>query len=68
MQTFAIMQQGKIVDLVPEIAIQAAKNSIEHKLPMADSIVFTTAQFYDAVIWTQDVDFKRLPGVKYFSK
>lgn len=68
LQSFALMQQGKIIELSQEIAIQAAKNSIDHKLPMADSIILTTAQFFDAALWTLDVDFKNIPGVKYFSK
>ncbi|MBN2012597.1 hypothetical protein JW960_24930 [candidate division KSB1 bacterium] len=51
-----------------EISMQAAKNSIDYKLPMADSIIFTTASINNAMIWTQDIDFKNLPDVKYFPK
>lgn len=68
LQVIAIMQQCRIIELTPRIALQAAKNSIDYKLPMADSIIFTTAQLFNATIWTQDVDFKDLPNVKYFSK
>lgn len=68
LQVIAIMQQCRIVELTPRIALQAAKISIDYKLPMADSIIFTTAQLFNATIWTQDVDFKDLPNVKYFSK
>jgi predicted nucleic acid-binding protein len=35
---------------------------------MADAIILATAQEYDAVIWTQDADFKDIEGVKYFPK
>jgi predicted nucleic acid-binding protein len=35
---------------------------------MADSIILATAQAFDATIWTQDSDFKNIPGVKFFSK
>jgi predicted nucleic acid-binding protein len=35
---------------------------------MADSIILATAWQFDATIWTFDVDFKDLPGVKYFPK
>ena len=66
LQAVALMKQGNIVDLSFEISIQAAKFSIDNKIPMADSIVYTTGQKYNAVIWTQDDDFKNLPGVKYF--
>ena len=51
--------------MTTEIAIQAAKNSIDYKLPMADSIILSTAQKYNALLWTQDVDFKGIAKVKY---
>jgi len=51
-----------------ELAIQAAKLSIDYKVPMADSIIIATARRYDATIWTQDEDFERLSGVNYFKK
>jgi len=68
LQTIALMKQGKVVDLTPEIAIQAAKTSLEYHIPMADSIILTTARFYEATVWTQDDDFEGMSGVKYFSK
>lgn len=34
---------------------------------LADSIIFATAQKYNATIWIQDNDFQGLPNVKYFS-
>lgn len=68
LQAIALMQQGKIINLTSEIAIQSAKNSRDYKLPMADSIILTTAQLYDAIIWTQDIDFRNIDRVKYFAK
>ncbi len=68
MQAIAVMQRGKIIELTSEIAIQAAKISFKNKLPMADSIILTTAQNYNATIWTQDSDFKDFHGVKYLQK
>lgn len=62
------MKQGMVVPLDIELALLAAKISHEQKLPMADSIIFATAQHYGATIWTQDRDFKGLAGVKYFEK
>ena len=35
---------------------------------MAESIILATAKAFDAVIWTQDSDFKNIAGVKYFPK
>src|SRR5574337_563903 len=46
-------------------ALQAARISLERKLPMADSVILATAQAYGATVWTQDADFKGLPGVQY---
>ena len=68
LQSVALMQQGIVVDLTFEISIQSAKFSSVNKIPMADSIIYTTGQIFNATIWTQDDDFKDLPDVKYFSK
>jgi len=62
------MRKGTVVDLTASLSIAASKLSLEHKLPMADSIVLATAKEFDATIWTQDSDFKTLDGVKYFPK
>jgi predicted nucleic acid-binding protein len=35
---------------------------------MADSIILSTAQSYEGLIWTQDSDFENLPNVKFFPK
>lgn len=67
-QAIALMKQGRIVELSQEIAILAAQTSTEQKLPMADSIIYATAQQYKATIWTQDIDFKGKPFVNYFPK
>ena len=67
LQSVALMKQGNVVDLTFEVSIQSARFSLDNKIPMADSIIYATAQIYKAVIWTQDDDFKDLPGVKYFS-
>lgn len=68
LQTIAVMQQCQVIDLTSQISIQSAINSIKYKLPMADSIIYTTAQLYNAVLWTQDIDFKNIPNVKYITK
>ena len=68
LQAVVAMQRGTVVDLNPPLAIAASKLSIEHQLPMADSIILATAQEFKAVIWTQDSDFKNMSKVKYFPK
>lgn len=64
----AVMSLGRIVDLDGEIAIAAARFSHENRLPMADSIVCTTARAFDAEIWTQDADFDGLDRVRFRAK
>ncbi len=59
------MEQGKIIPLDGSLAIDAAQYGIDFKLPLDDSIIYATAQRYDAIVWTQDSDFKLLDGVKY---
>jgi predicted nucleic acid-binding protein len=68
LRAMALMTQGVVVDLSPELAILAAKLSLEFKIPMADSIVLATARSYDAIVWTKDADFKGIKGVKYFPR
>ena len=65
LQAIALMQQGQIVDLDPSLAISAARLSLDQKLPIADSIMLATARLFDAVLWTQDMDFSGLPDVRY---
>jgi predicted nucleic acid-binding protein len=64
----AHMKQGKVIPLDSELAMDAAKFGVLHKLPLADSIIFATAQKYAAVLWTQDSDFEGLQNVRYISK
>lgn len=68
LEAIALMQQGKVVDLTLPIAINAAKIGYELKIPLADSIVYATAQHYQAILWTQDCDFHGLKNVKYIQK
>lgn len=68
LQAVAAMQQGLVIDLTPAIALAAARLGIQRKLPLADSIVLTTALLHEAVLWTQDADFEGIPGVRYRAK
>ena len=67
-ESIECMLQGTIVDLDIEISLSAAKLGVQHKIPLADSIILATGLAHDAIIWSQDVDFKGLPHVKYISK
>ncbi|RMF15305.1 MAG: type II toxin-antitoxin system VapC family toxin [Candidatus Dadabacteria bacterium] len=68
LEAAALMEQGTVVDLDASLALAAAKCSVDLGLPMADSIIFTTARQYEATLWTQDSDFKGLDGVKFIAK
>ena len=68
LRAIGFMSAGKEVNLDRDIAIFAAQISLEHKLAMADSILYATAQARHAMLWTQDEHFKGLPGVEYVEK
>ena len=64
-QAIALMHQGEVVDLDAALALSAGRLGLELKLPLADSVVLATARHHNAVVWTQDADFKRLDRVRY---
>jgi predicted nucleic acid-binding protein len=64
----AHMKQGQVVNLDSNLAISAASYGVMYKLPLADSIIYATAQKYSAMVWTQDTDFKELANVKFRPK
>jgi toxin FitB len=68
LQVVAVMRQGAVAELTEVLAVSAARLSVKHGLPMADSIMLATAQAADAMLWTQDADFKGLPGVRYVAR
>lgn len=68
LEVAAAMMQGTVIDLDVTTALNAARLSVEMKLPMADSIMLATARAHDAVLWTQDIDFVAVDGVKYVAK
>ena len=68
LQAAAAMQKGTIVALSAPLAIAASKLSIQHALPMADSIILATAQEFNAMLWTQNSDLRSMSHVKYFLK
>jgi len=68
LDAIAHMEQGKIIPLDSSLAIDAAQYGVDLKLPLADSIIYATARRFDALVWTQDSDFKLLEDVKYYSK
>lgn len=64
----AQLKLGAIAVVDEAVALLAAKLSSEHKLPMADALIYATAQLRNATVYTQDAHFRELPGVKYSEK
>ena len=64
----AHMKQGRVILLDDQLAVDAALLGVKHKLPLADGIIYATAQRHDAIVWTQDRDFKDLEKVRYYEK
>ncbi len=68
LQAIAVMQQGNVIHLNTALALDAARLSVELKIPMADSIMLATTRTFDAVLWTQDSDFIGIDKVKFCEK
>ena len=64
LQAVSAMRSGRVVDLDVSLALEAGR----FDLPLADSLIYATAQRHGATLWTQDEDFAGLDGVRYFPK
>ena len=65
LRAVALMHQGRLAELTAPLAMEAARLSHRQRLPMADSIMLATAKACGATLWTQDVDFEGIAGVRY---
>jgi len=68
LRVVSLMKRGRQVELDDSLAIEAARLSILHKLPMADAIIYATAIIHEARLYTFDAHFKGLEGVEYLQK
>jgi toxin FitB len=68
LEAIALMRQGRVVPLDDVLALDGARLSVEHRLPMADSIILATALAHKATLWTQDAEFEHVPGVRYIAR
>jgi len=64
----AQLENCKLAELDSSLAMEAADISVEHRLAMADAIVYATARHYQAELISSDVDFEHLPDVNYIKK
>jgi len=65
LQAIGLMKQGRVIEVTEAISLRAALISLRHRLPMADSLILSTAWSEQATLWTQDKHFAGLPGVEY---
>ena len=63
-----VMRLGRVLDLTDARAIAASSVAAQHKLAMADAAMYSMAQEFGAIFWTQDVDYQGLQGVQYCAK
>lgn len=68
LQAVALMHQARVVAVTSPLSLDAARLSVELKLPMADSLILATARAHRATVWTQDAHFNGLPDVKFVRK
>lgn len=64
----AQMQCSRVVPLTDSIALLAADLSLQFSLPMADAIVYATAQSENHILVSSDEHFKGLEHVNFVDK
>lgn len=64
----AATQQATVVPLDTSLALLAADIAREHKLAMADAIIYATARQFQATLVTGDAHFESLPQVLFYPK
>jgi predicted nucleic acid-binding protein len=65
---YRAMSQLPVVQLDAAGMYQAALAAQQHKLHLADAIIWQTAQQHGATLYTQDAALEGLPGVVYQAK
>lgn len=64
LQAVSAMLQGRVVDVDVSLVLEAGQLD----LPLADSLIYATAQRHGATLWTEDAHFEELPNVRYFRR
>ena len=67
-QCLDVMRRGTVIELTTARAIAASNIAQKYKLAMADAVMYSIAQEFNATFWTQDADYKDLPGVHFHAK
>ena len=63
-----VMHRSKVVELTTQRAIAASDAAQKHRLTMANAVMYSIAREFNATFWTQDLEYKDLPGVSYYAK
>jgi uncharacterized protein len=66
--TIAFSTECVVTSLSTRLAVQAAEIAKDHRLPMADAIIYATAVAMGADILTCDKHFLKMPRVVYVAK
>jgi predicted nucleic acid-binding protein len=61
LQVAAEMQSGALVPVDAQLALEAARLD----MPLADSLIYSTARRAGAAVWTQDQDIEGREGVRH---
>lgn len=59
------LKTKRLLPLTEDEALLAADLCLEHRLAMADAIVYATAQMHEATLVTSDFHFAGMMGVEY---
>jgi toxin FitB len=68
LDAIAVMLQGRVLELSPSLALDAARLSLQTGFAMADSMILASALSEAATLWTQDAHFEGMERVEYRAK
>jgi predicted nucleic acid-binding protein len=68
LQAISAMQQGVVVNLDSDLALEAAVIGHEERLAFADSVIYAVARRHNATVWTQDEHFSGRANVRFKAK
>jgi predicted nucleic acid-binding protein len=62
------LRQGRVVPVDEAVALLAGRLSADLRLPMADALIYATAELHDAEVLTHDAHFQGLPRARFIAK
>ena len=65
LEIIGLTQQSRVVALDTSLALSAATLALEHRLALADAVIYATARAHGATVVTSDAHFEHLAGVAY---